>query len=397
MRHRIILHSLGQASLAPAVGHFIMEIAEMVVREVEDIETCVREGRAPQGEGPYVVKIGGPDMTFERYQIDDPIVTGRQLLNVTAVRPVEDYALFQVLPQGGLELIRLGETVDLRAGGRERFIAFKADTLYRFVLNGESFEWGAPEIGISALEIVGDIDPETHGIWWERVDEPDQLLEENDRVDLTIAGVERFRTGPVFWVCIEDAKFRWLRETITTEEIATLGGWNASQGVIEVDADQNERTLSPGEVITLKPGLAFGKKLCWKRGLVTGGRIDLEVALLRLHYGCVEYKEANSLHWFRVEPIITPPDWSPGTIPVVFSVTQGHPGTVPYGFYVPVNLERKGAPPSEHRAPHQPPFAGQWRFLSWQAIDWRPTAEVATGDNLWGWVRSFPQRLREGQ
>jgi hypothetical protein len=41
---------------------------------------------------------------------------------------------------------------------------------------------------------------------------------------------------------------------------------DASNGVIEVDEDQNERTLAPGEVIKLRPGVAYGKKLCFKRG-----------------------------------------------------------------------------------------------------------------------------------
>jgi len=41
---------------------------------------------------------------------------------------------------------------------------------------------------------------------------------------------------------------------------------DASHGVIEVDKDQNERTLAPGETLELKPGVSFGKKLCFKRG-----------------------------------------------------------------------------------------------------------------------------------
>lgn len=58
----------------------------------------------------------------------------------------------------------------------------------------------------------------------------------------------------------------WDEDTITTEQIADLGGWDVSQGVIEVDADNNERTLAAKEVIQLKPGLGFGKKHRWKRG-----------------------------------------------------------------------------------------------------------------------------------
>ena len=36
--------------------------------------------------------------------------------------------------------------------------------------------------------------------------------------------------------------------------------------MIEVDKDNNERTLAPGEVIEIKPGQGFGKKHLWKRG-----------------------------------------------------------------------------------------------------------------------------------
>lgn len=72
--------------------------------------------------------------------------------------------------------------------------------------------------------------------------------------------------GPKFILVIEGQKYPWPKDTISTEEIASLGGWDTSQGVIEVDQDNNERTLAPGEVVALKPGLGFGKKHKWKRG-----------------------------------------------------------------------------------------------------------------------------------
>jgi len=67
-------------------------------------------------------------------------------------------------------------------------------------------------------------------------------------------------------LCIEGKELPWHEDTITTEQIAALGGWDVSQGVIEVDRDNNERTLAPGEVIEVTPGRSFGKKHCWKRG-----------------------------------------------------------------------------------------------------------------------------------
>ncbi|MGH7412198.1 MAG: hypothetical protein ACREJ6_14225 [Candidatus Methylomirabilis sp.] len=72
--------------------------------------------------------------------------------------------------------------------------------------------------------------------------------------------------GPKFFVNIEGTEHPWEKDSITTEEIIALGGWDPSLGVIEIDKDNNERTLTPGEVIEVKPGHGFAKKVRWKRG-----------------------------------------------------------------------------------------------------------------------------------
>jgi hypothetical protein len=72
--------------------------------------------------------------------------------------------------------------------------------------------------------------------------------------------------GPKFQLDIEGRFYDWDRDVITTEEIADLGGWDLTLGVIEIDKDQNERTLKPGETVDLKPGMGFSKKIKFKRG-----------------------------------------------------------------------------------------------------------------------------------
>jgi hypothetical protein len=72
--------------------------------------------------------------------------------------------------------------------------------------------------------------------------------------------------GPKYTLDIEGTLHEWDEDTITTEQIAELGGWDPSIGVIEIDKDNNERTLAPGDVVELKPGLGFSKKIKWKRG-----------------------------------------------------------------------------------------------------------------------------------
>lgn len=72
--------------------------------------------------------------------------------------------------------------------------------------------------------------------------------------------------GPKFFVEIEGTEYPWSKETITVPEIRELGNLPQDLPVIEVDADNNERTLAEDEIVTLKPGHRFGKKVRYKRG-----------------------------------------------------------------------------------------------------------------------------------
>ena len=69
-----------------------------------------------------------------------------------------------------------------------------------------------------------------------------------------------------FTLDIEGALKPWDEDTITTEQIAALGGWDVSLGVLLIDQDNNERTLGSGEVVKLEPGLGFSKKVRFRRG-----------------------------------------------------------------------------------------------------------------------------------
>jgi hypothetical protein len=72
--------------------------------------------------------------------------------------------------------------------------------------------------------------------------------------------------GPKYHLDIEGKIVDWNQDTITTEQIIELGGWDPSLGAIVIDENNNERTLQPGETIDLKPGMGFSKKVKFKRG-----------------------------------------------------------------------------------------------------------------------------------
>ena len=74
--------------------------------------------------------------------------------------------------------------------------------------------------------------------------------------------------GPKYYLDIEGNIVPWDKDTITTEEVIELGGWDPSLGAIIIYLKENtEKTLSPGEVIEVKPGMGFSKKIIFKRGL----------------------------------------------------------------------------------------------------------------------------------
>jgi hypothetical protein len=73
--------------------------------------------------------------------------------------------------------------------------------------------------------------------------------------------------GLKFEVNIEGVIHEWLSPTITTEQVAALGGFDPAFGVLEIDLTTNEeRQLRPGETIELKPGMGFAKKRRFRRG-----------------------------------------------------------------------------------------------------------------------------------
>jgi hypothetical protein len=68
-------------------------------------------------------------------------------------------------------------------------------------------------------------------------------------------------------VNIEGNVHKWDEPTITVPQLRELAGWESTQQVIEVDVkDNTERTLTEDEIVELKPGKGFGKKVLFKRG-----------------------------------------------------------------------------------------------------------------------------------
>jgi hypothetical protein len=160
---------------------------------VEDIEACARAGRTPRAAGPYRISIGDALLSFQSVTVADSVLAGRSLLDSAALRPAEEYALFAAMTDGLLEEIRLEETIDLRAGV-ERFLAFKSDRIFRFMLDGREFQWGGDFISGATLLNLAKADVETHGLWLKGPDGSERAVGLKQLVDLGQPGVEVFAT-----------------------------------------------------------------------------------------------------------------------------------------------------------------------------------------------------------
>ena len=128
-------------------------------------------------------------------------------------------------------------------------------------------------------------------------------------------------------------------------------------------------------------------------------RIEEELELIRQRFPDVEYQEEG--YWVCVSSYSLPEGWNRETTEVAFQISQGHPGTPPYGMYVPSGLRFQGEKPNNYDEPagNEPPFVGSWGFFSWTPADgnWIPSADVRSGVNLLDWVKGFMDRFEEGR
>ena len=125
------------------------------------------------------------------FEIHDPEVNGRQLLNKAEKRPADDFIIYYLGHDNILEDMQLDDMLRLHPDQVSRFLTFESDRSYRFEIDGKREDWGAPIITEETVRKLAGGNPEAR-VWLERRNEPDRLLKKGDSVNLTEAGTERF-------------------------------------------------------------------------------------------------------------------------------------------------------------------------------------------------------------
>lgn len=127
------------------------------------------------------------------FNLPEPVWIGRQLLELTDHRPPEEFLLYQLGEHNLMEEIGLDESVDVRKPGIERFLTFRSDRSFRFLLNGQRQDWGVPKISEANLRRLAEVGPD-FSIWFEPAGGEPRELQAGEMVDLTGNEVERFHT-----------------------------------------------------------------------------------------------------------------------------------------------------------------------------------------------------------
>ncbi len=237
-----------------------------LTEEIEDIAAALHAGRKVRHHGPYRILIGNGSLSFEPHTIYDPIPTGSQILDAAGIIDPVNFVAYRILHNGLLEALRLDETTDLRDSGAERFIIFRTDRSFRFLLNDRSFDWGAPHITGLTLKKLAGVDPVSTAVVQEVPGALGRTIADLDFVDLAAPGVERFATRTQEYdILVNTRPKHVVGATVTFWAVVMLAFPQAAQNATTYHTVTFKRGPKPnpegsmvaGDSVYLKEGMLF--------------------------------------------------------------------------------------------------------------------------------------------
>lgn len=92
------------------------------IGEIIDLEEYAKSGRNPPKAKKYRIRIDK-----EKFVVNVPAMTGRELLNLAGKTPATEYLIFQKFHNGDSKKIGLDEKADFTTPGVERFRTLPLD------------------------------------------------------------------------------------------------------------------------------------------------------------------------------------------------------------------------------------------------------------------------------
>jgi hypothetical protein len=206
--------------------------------------------RAPGADGQFFTIVNEMTVKFS-----DPTPKGEHILDKAGLKPAGDYALIQLMRHSS-QSVGLDEEVDLRVEGTEAFRAFKTAEIFRFTLNGHSYEWGVEKVPEPELRAIGHV-PNDEVLVLER-DGAEVDLTTTDVLNLGQGGTEHLHTEKLLITVFFENKPREIpRGTYTTEQLKKLFGVQDGY-VLEFINEEGQLTpLKPEAKLRVKEGMKF--------------------------------------------------------------------------------------------------------------------------------------------
>lgn len=190
--------------------------------------------------------------------MNDPKVNATQLAAAAGYRSADEVIVLQRLKSGDLEEIRPDEVVDLREAGVERFYVIESDATYRFILDGMKIEWPKAKVNAALMRHLTSVD-ESFDVILELEESPDRVLDDDDVVDLSGKGTERFRTKrapKTVTVYYGEVPYEMPRGVYTTEQLKAE--FQVEPGyVLAVFEGDRLVPLKPDQRVRLKNDMRF--------------------------------------------------------------------------------------------------------------------------------------------
>lgn len=237
---------------------------------LEDVGAAIREGRDLRPAHLYRIVVLDEQLNERHLDLNDPVPTARQILLAAAVRSVDDYSIYAVLPSGDFEDLRLDEIYDMRGRGTERFVVFQTDRAFKFKVNDRQMEWGKPSISGKALKCLAGVPADTYDVYLEvRGGGEDRLIESDKLINLTAPGIERFVTVPkpvpTFEIIVNSRPHVVATRQIIFEQVVQLAfpGHQPEPNIVfsmtyrHAASKPHAGELGPGGTVEVKKGTIF--------------------------------------------------------------------------------------------------------------------------------------------
>lgn len=211
-----------------------------------------------------------PPLVHELYLISDEHCTLRVCAPPNALKPIGEDILslagrpatpeqivLQLLHGGGMESIRLDEHINLTLGNK--LVVSSGDRIYRFTIDGKPYEWPHRYISGELLRTLVGKHPQTE---IEMIDAHNAVVVAfNERVDLTVPGVETFvsRIKPQTWtLSIQGVLLEYTQPEVKVSEAMMRAGYdpNKSWHIYLIVHGQPKQEVTGEFVVDLRqPGI----------------------------------------------------------------------------------------------------------------------------------------------